>query len=118
MNVDLEQRRLDELLDRLDLRLKRVQVLAEIIQDNLALRKGIPGPYLDNVREGALVDAVIHLSRRNLEDFWQLVKLEQLPLGRGWFEGWVGPSSEAAWVLGQLPCPFANEFAPTGKART
>ncbi|MCY1551146.1 hypothetical protein D9M68_874560 [compost metagenome] len=58
-------------------------MLAEVIQDNSALRKGIPGPYLDSVREGALVDAVIHLSRRNLEDFWQLVKLEKLPLGPG-----------------------------------
>ena len=83
MSIDFEQRRLRELLDRLDSRLHTVQVLAEIIQDNLALREGIPGPYLDNVREGALVDAVIHLSRRNLEDFWQLVKMKQLPLGPG-----------------------------------
>ncbi|MDT4845981.1 hypothetical protein FQZ97_799840 [compost metagenome] len=83
MNEAHEQRRLHELLDRLDSRLHTVQVLAEIIQDNSALREGVPGPYLDNVREGALVDAVIHLSRRNLEDFWQLVKLEKLPLGPG-----------------------------------
>lgn len=83
MNVDLEQRRLHELLNRLGSRLHTEQLLAEIIQDNSALRESIPGPYLDNVREGELVDAVIHLSRRNLEDFWQLVKIEQLPLEPG-----------------------------------
>ena len=83
MNETQEQRRLRELLDRLDSWLHRVQVLAEIIQDNSAMREGIPGPYLDNVREGALVDAVIHLSRRNQEDFWQLVRMEKLPLGPG-----------------------------------
>ncbi|MFZ6049852.1 hypothetical protein ACFW0H_27475 [Pseudomonas sp. CR3202] len=83
MSVDFEQRRLRELLDRLDSRLHTVQMLAEVILDNAALREGIPGPYLDNIRESALMDAVIHLSRSNLEDFWQLVKLEQLPLGRG-----------------------------------
>ncbi|WP_044871740.1 hypothetical protein [Pseudomonas sp. LFM046] len=83
MSVDFEQRRLRELLDRLDSRLHSVQVLAEVILDNAGLREGIPGPYLDNIREGTLMDAVVHLSRSNLEDFWQLVKLEQLPLGRG-----------------------------------
>jgi hypothetical protein len=81
MSIDFEQRRLRQLLDRLDSRLHTVQVLAEVILDNAALREGIPGPYLDNIRESALMDAVIHLSRSNLEDFWQLVKLEQLPLG-------------------------------------
>ncbi|MFC5697217.1 hypothetical protein ACFPU0_16810 [Pseudomonas sp. GCM10022186] len=83
MSIDLEQRRLRELLDRLDSRLQTVQLLAEVILDNAALREGIPGPYLDNIRESALMDAVIHLSRSNLEDFWQLVKLEKLPLGSG-----------------------------------
>ena len=83
MSIDLEQRRLRELLDRLDSRLQTVQLLAEVILDNAALREGIPGPYLDNIRESALMDAVIHLSRSNLEDFWLLVKLEKLPLGSG-----------------------------------
>ncbi|MDH4557867.1 hypothetical protein E8F11_22290 [Pseudomonas sp. BN417] len=83
MSIDFEQRRLRELLDRLDSRLQTVQMLAEVILDNAALREGIPGPYLNNIRESALMDAVIHLSRSNLEDFWQLVKLEQLPLGSG-----------------------------------
>ena len=81
MSIDFEQSRRRELVDRLDSRLHMVQVLAEVILDNAGLREGISGPYLDNIREGALMDAVIHLSRRNLEDFWQLVKMEQLPLG-------------------------------------
>ena len=81
MSIDFEQSRRRELVDRLDSRLHTVQVLAEVILDNAGLREGISGPYLNNIREGALMDAVIHLSRRNLEDFWQLVKMEQLPLG-------------------------------------
>ncbi|AOE83968.1 hypothetical protein [Pseudomonas sp. TCU-HL1] len=81
MSIDLEERRLRGLVDRLDSRLHTVQMLAEIALDNAALREGIPGPYLDNIKESALVDALIHLSRSNLEDFWQLVKMEELPLG-------------------------------------
>ncbi|EQM68584.1 hypothetical protein ACSC9U_12950 [Pseudomonas solani] len=80
MNSDLEHRRLHQLADRLESRLNTVQVLAEVILDNAAMREGIPGPYLDDVREAALMEAVIHLSRSNQEDFQHVAKLAQLPL--------------------------------------
>ncbi|MBB4820645.1 hypothetical protein PSGK_04530 [Pseudomonas solani] len=80
MNSDLEHRRLHELVDRLESRLNTVQVLAEVILDNAAMREGIPGPYLDDLREGALMDAMIHLCRSNQEDFQHVAKLAQLPL--------------------------------------
>ncbi|MOA65383.1 hypothetical protein D3C78_1917540 [compost metagenome] len=54
--------------------------MAEVLSDNAALREGIPGPYLDNVREGALMEAVIYLSRSNQKDFSRLAKMEKLPL--------------------------------------
>ncbi|MOA40177.1 hypothetical protein D3C78_1620230 [compost metagenome] len=80
MSENLEERRLRELVDRLDARLGIVQVLAEILLDNAALRPSIPGPYLDDYREGILMEAVVHLARNNQEDFWQLAKREKLPL--------------------------------------
>ena len=52
MSDDLDERRLWELVNRLDSRLNTVQVLAEVLLDNAAMREGIPGPYLDNLREG------------------------------------------------------------------
>ncbi len=78
-----DQRRLQQLVERLDARLHTTQVIAEIILENTALREGIPGSYLDGYREGALMDAVIHLSRSNHEDFCRLVELAGLPAGRG-----------------------------------
>ncbi|MDT4838720.1 hypothetical protein FQZ97_724850 [compost metagenome] len=80
MSDDLDERRLWELVNRLDSRLNTVRVLAEVLLDNAAMREGIPGPYLDNVREGALMEAVIGLSRSNQKDFWRLAKREKLPL--------------------------------------
>lgn len=80
MNSDLEHRRLHQLADRLESRLNTVRVLAEIILDNAAMREGIPGPYLDDLREAALMDALIHLARNNQEDFQHVAKLAQLPL--------------------------------------
>jgi hypothetical protein len=80
MSEDMEERCLRELVKRLDSRLHTVQMLAEIVLDNAAMRPGIPGPYLDDIKESALMEAMIHLSRNNLEDFWQLAKMEQLPL--------------------------------------
>ncbi|MDH4557711.1 hypothetical protein E8F11_21460 [Pseudomonas sp. BN417] len=81
MTANHEQRRLQQLVQRLDARLHTTQVIAEVILENAALRDGIPGPFLDGYREGALMDAVIHLSRSNYEDFGRLVQLEKLPLG-------------------------------------
>lgn len=66
MNSDLEHRRLHQLADRLESRLNTVQVLAEVILDNAAMREGIPGPYLDDVRETALMDALRDTGVRNL----------------------------------------------------
>ncbi|BAN48137.1 hypothetical protein [Metapseudomonas resinovorans] len=80
MNEDVEERRLWELVNRLDSRLNTVQVLAEVLLDNTAMREGIPGPYLDDVREGAVMEAVIYLSRSNQEDFTRLAKMAKLPL--------------------------------------
>ncbi|MGA6106949.1 hypothetical protein [Pseudomonas solani] len=41
-------------------------MLADIILDNAAMREGIPGPYLDDVRETALMDALRDTGVRNL----------------------------------------------------
>ncbi|BAN47100.1 hypothetical protein [Metapseudomonas resinovorans] len=80
MSEDLDERRLWELVNRLDSRLNTVRVLAEVLLDNAAMREGIPGPYLDNVKESALMEAVIYLSRSNEKDFLRLAKMEKLPL--------------------------------------
>ncbi|MCY1310077.1 hypothetical protein D9M70_602350 [compost metagenome] len=80
MSENLDEQRLWELVNRLDSQLNTVRILAEVLSDNAALREGIPGPYLDNVREGALMEAVIYLSRSNQKDFWRLAKREKLPL--------------------------------------
>lgn len=80
MSKNRADQRLRELVDRLDSRLNTVHVIAEIIQDNAGLREGVPGPYLDEVKEGALMDAMVDLCRSNQQEFWQLMKLEQLAL--------------------------------------
>ncbi|BAN48669.1 hypothetical protein [Metapseudomonas resinovorans] len=80
MNEDLDERRLWELVNRLDSRLNTVRVLAEVLLDNAAMREGIPGPYLDNIKEEALMEAVIYLSRSNEKDFLRLAKMAKLPL--------------------------------------
>ncbi|BAN49628.1 hypothetical protein [Metapseudomonas resinovorans] len=80
MSDDLDERRLWELVNRLDSRLNTVRVLAEVLLDNAAMREGIPGPYLDNVKESALMEALIYLSRSNEKDFLRLAKMQQLPL--------------------------------------
>ncbi|MCY1300403.1 hypothetical protein D3C76_1595490 [compost metagenome] len=82
MSIDHEQWQLQQLVDRLDARLHTTQVIAEVIMENSALRDGIPGPFLNDYKEGALLDAVIHLSRSNYEDFCRLVRMGKLPLGR------------------------------------
>lgn len=76
------ERRLPELVQQLEARLHSTQVIAEVLMDNAALRDGVPGPYLNVYREGALLDAVIHLSRSSHEDFCRLVKMAKLPIGR------------------------------------
>ncbi|WP_271408371.1 hypothetical protein [Pseudomonas sp. Q1-7] len=78
----LDERRLQELVQRLEARLHSTLVIAEVLLDNAALRDGVPGPYLNDYREGALLDAVIHLSRSSHEDFCRLVKMAKLPIGR------------------------------------
>ncbi|BAN48064.1 hypothetical protein [Metapseudomonas resinovorans] len=80
MSEELSERRLRELVNRLDSRLHTVQVLAEVLLDNAGLRPCIPGPYLNEYREGAVMEAVILLSRSSQEDFWQLAKSEKWPL--------------------------------------
>lgn len=74
-----EQKQLKELADRLESRLHTTTVLAEIVLDNDAMRDGTPGPYLDDYRAGALMDAVIQLSRANFDDFCRLADLAGLP---------------------------------------
>ncbi|WP_044874039.1 hypothetical protein [Pseudomonas sp. LFM046] len=74
-----DQRRLKELADRLEARLHTTQVIAEIILENATLRECVPGPYFDGYREGALMDAVVHLSRSNFDDFCRLAELAVLP---------------------------------------
>ncbi|BCG23253.1 hypothetical protein thsps21_27180 [Pseudomonas sp. No.21] len=80
MSQEVAERRLRQLVDRMESRLNTVHVIAEIIRDNAGLREGIPGPYLDEVGEGALMDAMVDLCRSNQQEFWQLMKLEQLAL--------------------------------------
>ncbi|MCP1618079.1 hypothetical protein FBY21_2697 [Pseudomonas sp. SLBN-26] len=82
MSRDVEQQRLHDLLERLDSRLNAVHMIAAIIQDNAGRREGIPGPFLNEVREGALMDVMVDLCQSNQQDFWQLMKLEKLPLFR------------------------------------
>lgn len=53
-----------------------------MILENVSLHDGVPGPFLDGYREGALMDAVIHLSRSNYEGYLRLVEVVGLPLGR------------------------------------
>jgi len=43
------------------------------------LRDGGDDSYLSRYREGALMDAMVHLSRNNYEDFCKLAELAQLP---------------------------------------
>jgi hypothetical protein len=78
-NLTHEQRRIKELADRLEARLHTTQVIAEIVQDNAALREGTPGPYLNQYREGALMDALVHLSRASFDDFCSLADLVEVP---------------------------------------
>ncbi|WP_028630086.1 hypothetical protein [Metapseudomonas resinovorans] len=82
MSASHEERRVQRLVQRLEARLHTTQVIAEVLMDNAALRDGDPGPYLNEYREGALLDAVIHLSRSSHEDFCQLVEMVKLPIGR------------------------------------
>ncbi|WP_044872948.1 hypothetical protein [Pseudomonas sp. LFM046] len=82
MTAHHEQWRLEQWVQRLDARLHTTQVIAEIILENAALREGIPAPFPNDYKEGALMDAVVHLSRSNYEDFCRLVQMEELPLGR------------------------------------
>lgn len=77
-----DERRLQELVKRLEARLHTTLVIAEVLMDNSALRDGDPGPYLNDYREGALLDAVIHLSRSSHEDFCRLLEMVKLPVGR------------------------------------
>ncbi|BAN47947.1 hypothetical protein [Metapseudomonas resinovorans] len=81
MTEELEERRLRELVNRLDSRLEIVQVLAEILLDNATLRPCVPGAYLNYYREGMLMEAVIHLARSNQEDFGQLMKRPEIAVG-------------------------------------
>ncbi|WP_271105793.1 hypothetical protein [Pseudomonas tohonis] len=81
-DITHEQRRLQELVQRLDARLHSTLVISEVILENVSLHDGVPGPFLDGYREGALMDAVIHLSRSNYEDYLRLVEMVGLPLGR------------------------------------
>lgn len=74
-----EQKQLKELADRLEARMHTTTVLAEIVLDNDAMRGGEPGPYLNEYRAGALMDAVIHLSRANFDDFCRLADLAGVP---------------------------------------
>lgn len=77
--LTFEQRRIKELAERLETRVHTTQVISEIILDNAARREGIPGPYLNGYREGALMDAVVHLSRSNFDDFCRLAELVGVP---------------------------------------
>lgn len=81
-DITHEQRRLQELVQRLDARLHSTLVISEVILENVAMHDCVPGPFLDGYREGALMDAVIHLSRSNYEDYLRLVEMVGLPLGR------------------------------------
>ncbi|WCD81795.1 hypothetical protein [Pseudomonas sp. TUM22785] len=80
MSTDMQQQRLHDLLERLDSRLNAVHMIAAIIQDNAGRREGTPGPFLNEVREGALMDVMVDLCRSNQQDFWQLMKMGALPL--------------------------------------
>lgn len=77
LSLNHQQRRLRELRERLESRLHTVQVIAEIILDNAAFREGFPGPWFGEYREGALMDAVVQLSRSNLEDFSRLLEMQR-----------------------------------------
>ncbi|WP_232104274.1 hypothetical protein [Metapseudomonas otitidis] len=52
-----------------------------MILENVAMHDCVPGSFLDSYREGALMDAVIHLSRSNYEDHLRLVEMVRLSLG-------------------------------------
>ncbi|WP_374981437.1 hypothetical protein PSGK_10695 [Pseudomonas solani] len=77
--IDYKEQRIQQLVDHLDTRLHTNQVMAELLLDFAALRDGADYPYLSRYREGALMDAMVHLSRNNYEDFCKLAELAQLP---------------------------------------
>ncbi|CAN7277156.1 hypothetical protein LJR232_001243 [Aquipseudomonas alcaligenes] len=77
--IDYKEQRIQQLVDHLDTRLHTTQVMAELLLDFAALRDGADYSYLSRYREGALMDAMVHLSRSNYEDFCRLVELAKLP---------------------------------------
>lgn len=81
-DITHEQRRPQQLVQGLDARLHTTLVIAEVILENVSLHDRVPGAFLDGYREGALMDAVIHLSRSNYEDYLRLVEMVRLSLGR------------------------------------
>ena len=81
MSDSHEERRIRQLVRRLEDRLYTTQVLAELLLKNADRRPSDLGPYLNDHQEGCLMDAVIHLSRSNHDDFLKLVDLTRLPSG-------------------------------------
>ncbi|MGX5727834.1 hypothetical protein ACWKWZ_22605 [Metapseudomonas otitidis] len=81
-DITHEQLCLQQLFQGLDARLHTTLEIAEVILENVFLQDGVPGPFLDGYREGALMGALIHLSRNNYEDYLRLVEMVGLPLGR------------------------------------
>lgn len=77
--INHEQLHVQQLVDHLDTRLHTTQVMAELLLDFAALRDGADYSYLSRYREGALMDAMVHLSRSNYQDFCKLVELAKLP---------------------------------------
>ncbi|WP_285962455.1 hypothetical protein [Pseudomonas tohonis] len=77
--INHDQLQIQQLGDQLDTRLHTTQVMAELLLDYAALRDGADYSYLSRYREGALMDAMVHLSRNNYEDFCKLAELAQLP---------------------------------------
>jgi hypothetical protein len=77
--IDYKEQRIQQLVDHLDTRLHTTQVISELLLDFAALRDGADYSYLSRYREGALMDAMVHLSRNNYEDFCKLAELAQLP---------------------------------------
>lgn len=74
-----EQRRLQELVQRLDARLHSTLVISEVILENVSLHDCVPGPFLDGYREGT-GDPL--LSRSNYENYLRLVEMVGLLRGR------------------------------------